>query len=119
MSLAACATYAAFHPATTKAPDDAFAKASRVLIERGDSIETKDEAAGILITKWDESTVMGSQRRVRWKITVTGGELIVDSQCQAKLTDAAPGQRNDWSNCGNQPSDRSAKAKEIADAIGR
>lgn len=115
--LASCAPYAAFKPATVQAPPDAFAKATRVLIEEGDSIETKDEAAGILITKWNEEESMGDKKRLRWKVTVTNGTLTVDSQCQFKITDPGPGMRNDWDNCGNQPGGRTEKANSIAAAI--
>lgn len=117
--LAACASYSAFHPATVQAPPDAFAKASRVLIERGESVETKDEAAGILVTKWNEESAMGGTKRLRWKVTVTNGSLTVDSQCQGKMNDPAPGQKNDWEDCGNQPSDRSNKATAIANEISK
>lgn len=118
---AACGgAYTEFHPASVQAPPDAFAKASRVLIDHGESIETKDEAAGILVTKWNEEEFMGGQKRFRWKVTLTNGTLTVSSQCQGKVNDPAPGQRDNWDDCGDrQPSERTDKAKALADEIAK
>lgn len=118
--LAACARYTAFTPATAPAPEDAFNKAVRVLVERGESIETKDEGAGVITTAWRQEEFMGSTKRLRWTVTVASGQVTVNSQCTTKLSgDPAPGQSNAEEDCGNQPEDRSAKAREIAEAIGR
>ncbi len=117
--LAACTRYTAFTPATAPAPDDAFSKATRVLVERGESIETKDEDAGVIVTAWKEESSFGGRLRLRWTVTLASGSLTVNSQCEAKINDPAPGQRNEWTTCTNQPSDRGDLAKQIADAIAR
>jgi hypothetical protein len=113
--LAACA-YSHFKPATVTAPPDAFARSSRVLIERGEMIETKDESAGVLITKWQEDTVIDLKRRYRWKVTTTGAALTVDSQCQEFEKNNFTG-GGDWKDCATQPDARSETAKTIAQAI--
>jgi hypothetical protein len=119
--LTACAgRYTAFTPATASAPPDAFNKAVRVLVEHGESIETKDEGAGILTTAWKEQEFMGSTKRLRWTITVASGTVTVNSQCQSKLSgEPAPGQTNAFEDCGNQPGERNDEAKRIADEIAR
>src|SRR5262245_21944300 len=96
VGLVACAgRYTAFTPATASAPDDGFNKATRVLIQHGESIETKDEGAGIIVTAWKDREFMGSTKRLRWTVTVASGTLKVDSQCQSKLSGTpAPGQEN-------------------------
>lgn len=115
-----CATYSPFKPAEVTAPPDAFTKTTRVLIERGESVETKDEAAGILVTKWNEEHSGGDTHRFRWSITIAAGRLTVSSQCQMKIDSPGIGQRNDWSDCGErQPSERTTQAKAIADAISK
>lgn len=48
--LAACSAYKPFTPATVQAPADPFNKSVRVLVGRGESIETKDEGA----KKWKD-----------------------------------------------------------------
>lgn len=118
--LTACSTYKPFTPATVRAPADPFNKATRVLIQRGESVETKDEGAGIIVTAWKNETNMGSEIRLRWAVTVQSSTVTVDSQCEMKLTgDPAPGQTNAWERCGNQPGNRSEIAKSIADEIAR
>jgi hypothetical protein len=118
--LAACATYKPFTPATVSAPADPFNKAVRVLVQGGQSIETKDEGAGVIVTTWKDETSMGTNRRLRWALTITDASVTVDSQCEQKMSgDPAPGQSNAWENCGNQPGDRSAEAQAIAEKIAR
>lgn len=117
--VAACTRYTAFTPATASAPPDAFNKATRVLVERGESIETKDESAGVIVTAWREETIMGNVMRLRWTVTAANGTITVNSQCEGKIDDPAPGQRNDWQTCSGQPDDRNAQARQIADAIAR
>lgn len=115
--LVSCATYKPFTPTTVQAPPDAFARATRVLIERGDTIETKDEAAGLIVTKWEESKSMGTFRRLRWSITIASGTATVVSQCQIRIESAMPGDA-EWSDCGtSQPEDRTEKARRIASGI--
>jgi hypothetical protein len=118
--LTACTTYKPFEPTTVRAPDDAFNKATRVLVQRGESIETKDEGAGIIVTAWKDETSMGTNRRLRWTITVQNAAVTVTSQCEAKISgDPAPGQSNGWEDCGSQPGDRTAQGQAIANEIGR
>jgi hypothetical protein len=105
-----------FKPATIATPPDAFTKASRTLIDRGDTLETKDEAAGVLITKWEDTEVLGLKRRYRWKVSTAGATLTVDSQCQEFEKAAFTGEGK-WNACVNQSDDRGAAAQSIADAI--
>src|SRR5690242_10570719 len=115
LTVAACAgRFVPFTPATASAPPDAFNRATRVLIERGESIETKDESAGMITTAWSEREFMGSTKKLRWTITVSAGSVTVNSQCQSKLSgEPAPGQANAFEDCGNQPEERNAQAKQI------
>ena len=117
--LSACARYAPFTPTTVSAPADPFNKSVRVLVQRGETIETKDEGAGVIVTGWREGTQMGGTHRLRWTITVASGTVTVASQCEQKIDDPGPGQANDWANCGNQPGDRTGMGKAIADEIAR
>lgn len=117
LTLSSCTPYAAFKPATTPAPQDAFAKTTRALIERGETIETKDEAAGLIVTKWEESTSMGTVTRLRWNITITNATITVDSQCQLRMKDQTLGDDGQWKPCDTQPGDRGEKAKAIAGAV--
>lgn len=112
-----CAQQAAFTPVTAPAPQDAFARTTRVLIERGETIETKDEQAGLIVTKWEESTTMGTVTRLRWNITIANAVVRVDSQCQFRPKDESFVDDGQWKQCDTQPSDRGAKAKSIADAV--
>lgn len=118
-ALAGCGGYTQFQPATTPAPPDAFAKTTRVLIERGETIETKDEAAGLVLTKWEENTHMGTNFRYRWNITIANGAVTVSSQCHRKLADPPMGTNNEWTDCAQQSADRNTKAKSIAEAIAK
>lgn len=113
-----CAAHTPFQPATVTAPPNAFAKATQVLIDRGDTIETKDESAGVLLTKWEESHSMGATNRVRWSLRI-GSTVVVTSQCQFMLDNPGPLSTKKWEECGNQPAERTEGARAIADAIAK
>lgn len=115
--LAGCAMATKYQPITVAAPPDAFDRASRALVEAGETIETKDETAGILLTKWEETTRMGTIYRYRWNISIASGSARVDSQCQFKLESGPTGR--DWETCDTQKPDRETKARSFADAISR
>lgn len=118
-AMTGCPSYAKFQPVTVTAPVDAFDKATRVLIERGETIETKDQSAGILLTKWEESTQMGTDRRYRWSVTIANGSATVNSQCQIKMGNG-PLEEKKWEDCeGTQSTERTTGARQIADAIAR
>ncbi len=113
--MAACVPHSAFVPATVAAKPGAFDRVTRALLSRGESIETKDESAGVIVTKWDEKTSMGTTVRMRWNVTVDGNSLTVNSQCQSRITDSGPmSGPSDWQDCGAQPDERSATASKIA-----
>lgn len=117
-TLAGCATQSAFRPVTTPAPQDAFVKTTRVLIERGETIETKDESAGLIVTKWEESTSMGTITRLRWNITFANAAVTVNSQCQFRLKDETLDPSDaEWKPCDTQPETRNEQAKAIAGAV--
>lgn len=69
-------------PVTVAAAPGAFDKAIALLIAEGESIETKDEAAGTIVTKWIAVSQMGDPIEMRVTITRAGETLIVASQCQ-------------------------------------
>jgi hypothetical protein len=115
--LAACMG-SKFEPTTVKAPPDAFDRAVRVLTEQGNTIEMKDESAGILLTKWEDSERLGTKVRVRWKVTISNGNATVDSQCQNFLK-TSPLSTGNWEDCANQPDARTEGAKKIGEAIAR
>lgn len=117
--LAGCVQHAAFKPTTVTAPPDAFAKTTRVLMDRGETIETKDEAAGLIVTKWEESTTMGTVTRLRWNITIADSAVTVNSQCQFRMKDESFSDDGQWKPCDTQPEDRNDKAKAIADAVAK
>jgi hypothetical protein len=115
MVLSGCVTE--FRPAHANKPDNAFAAATRALVDDGETIEMKDEAAGVIVTKWEETTGADDDfhQRVRWKITI-GSDVTVDSQCQNKDSHHITG--HDWEDCGtHQPNGRSEKAANIARLI--
>lgn len=116
--LAACSAYKPFTPATVQAPADPFNKSVRVLVGRGESIETKDEGAGVIVTAWKEQSQMGTDRRLRWNITVVSGQVTVNSQCEMQIQDDFGGAKK-WKDCGDQPKERTDLAKAIADEISR
>lgn len=118
-ALTACVQHAAFKPTTVAAPQDAFAKTTRVLNDRGDTIETKDEAAGLIVTKWEESTSMGTVTRLRWNITIANSSLTVNSQCQFRMSDQTMNDDGQWKPCDTQPGGRTEAAKSIADAVSK
>src|SRR5512139_1171643 len=94
-----CVQHEAFRPTTVAAPQDAFAKTTRVLLERGETIETKDEQAGLIVTKWEESTSMGTVTRLRWNISIASGSVTVNSQCQLRMTDQTLTDDGQWKPC--------------------
>ena len=114
-------SYTPFHPVTRNAPDDFLPRARRALAERGESIETSDEEAGLLLTEWREREDGGGKTRLRWKITNDGGGfLIVDSQCEFMIKDPGPLTESKWERCGErQPKERQGEAEAIADEIAR
>lgn len=69
-------------PATVPASEDTFNKAVTLLIAEGESIETKDEAAGAIVTKWATVDQLGEPIQLRIAITRAGDTLVVSSQCQ-------------------------------------
>ncbi|NVB79994.1 MAG: hypothetical protein HOV81_16480 [Kofleriaceae bacterium] len=81
----------------------------------GETVATKDEAAGVLVTEWDVARVMGTEYRYRWKVSTSGGMLTVDSQCQRFVLNSVAGP--DWEACPTQPDNRSKAAKDLAEAI--
>lgn len=122
IAVAACATFTPYKPVTINAPENAFAKAVRVLTDRGETIDTKDEDAGVITTRWEESDLLGNDKlRVRWQITINGAFLKVVSQCQQKTDTGAMGVlngTNGFKDCGDrQPNARATDGNAIADAI--
>ncbi len=104
-------------PAQAVAKPDSFAKAKRVLIGYGMSIEDSDESAGVISTTWVEDAVFtGARRRMRWVVTIDDTFVTVASQCQMAASGGGPGQIQE---CEAQPEVRNTQAQEIADAIGR
>jgi hypothetical protein len=120
MVIAGCVSRAPFVPARRDVaqPSAALYKAAvRVLSEAGFEIDDKDTAAGLVVTEWQiADQVLQSQRRVRWRVIVDEGEVVVGSDCQVGDEGAAAS----WSRCGEQQSEgRSEEAARLADAIVR
>ncbi|MEJ7601362.1 MAG: hypothetical protein WKG01_25885 [Kofleriaceae bacterium] len=104
----------AFKPVTVAAPDDAYSRILRGVVAAGHSIDTKDEAAGMVTTKWEvvSSSVpltIGLQR-FRWTIALADRSLTVKSQCQYEAADQ-------WLTCDSQPAERSKHAQWLANRI--
>lgn len=112
LALAGCVAQTPFAPTVVTVKPGAFDRVTRVLLARGESIETKDEGAGIIVTKWDEKTSMGTVVRQRWNVTIDADKLTVDSQCQMHITSSLSAK--DWEPCGNQGDERAEAAKSIA-----
>lgn len=120
LALAASAKHKPFTPGEAVAPPDAIAKAARVLSDRGYTVENRDDEHGQVTTAWEESNSMGTDRRMRWNVTVNGGIVRVVSQCQFRLEDPGPFSEKKWDDCGDsQPSERSDEANAIANEIAR
>lgn len=115
VALTACVSNQPFQKTTVNAPPDAFARATNALADVGESIETKDEAAGLILTKWEDKNQMGTDYRYRWRIQIGSGQATVDSQCQFRMDSGVIGR--DWKDCDVQPADRTDKGKAIADKI--
>ena len=88
---------------------------------RGESIESEDSEAGILVTEWNENSAMGGDTRTRWKVSVDGQTVTVDSQCQTRIDDPDPfRKKSSWESCDErQPGDRTSQAAALADEIAR
>ena len=57
-------------PAKVAAPPDGLSRASRVLVETGETIERKDEDGGFVVTKWSDGadlTYRSLQTRIKWE----------------------------------------------------
>lgn len=119
--LSACmAATAPFKPVTVAAPTNAYQRALQQLTVNGETIDTKDESAGVITTKWTRfDTLMNLEKQVRWVVTVSASELTVSSQCQLLDHDPAPGQSAEPTPCAanQQPADRSERALQLAKAI--
>lgn len=103
-------------PATITAKPGAFDQAIGALVAAGESIDTKDEAAGTIVTKWVDLEQMGSDFQTRLVLTATGGKLIIASQCQRRMKDAV--MSKSWDSCGErQPGTQQAKIDRIAAAL--
>src|SRR3990167_7306813 len=105
--LVACTPYAAVAPITVPTPADPYAKVVRVLADSGETIETKDESAGVVMTKWEELEHMGTKYRLRWSIVLSGGSVTVSSQCKFRIKDDITFGPVEMKDCDKQPPGRS------------
>jgi hypothetical protein len=76
-------------PVIVPAKPGVLNQAVALVIAEGESIETKDEAAGTLVTKWTYLYHSGNTIQIRVTVTVAGDKVIVASQCQ-RQTPAGP-----------------------------
>lgn len=82
--------------------------------------QTKDESAGVLLTKWEDSSSMGTDYRYRWSVTIANGSATISSQCQLRIQNPGPMTEKKWEDCGeSQPAARTEMAKQIAESISR
>jgi len=88
-------------PVTVPAKPGALDKAVALVIAEGDSVETKDEAAGTLVTKWTQVESMGDPFQLRVTVTVAGDSVIVASQCQKPTPGGPLTTTIGWEPCGN------------------
>lgn len=117
-ALGASAKSKPFTPAEAVAAPDSIEKAKRVLSDRGYTVDHSTETQ--VVTAWEESNSMGTDRRMRWNVTINGGFVRVVSQCQFRLEDPGPFSEKKWDDCGDsQPAERTSEADEIATEIGR
>jgi hypothetical protein len=100
---------------TVPAKPGALDKAVALVIAEGESIETKDEAAGALVTKWTSVHHAGHPMQMRITVTVTGDSVIVASQCQ-RHTPAGPlSTTSGWESCGDVALEsQQAKVQRVA-----
>jgi hypothetical protein len=113
-------SFVSTEPRTVGARDDAFAVAMRTLTEMGESVETRDEASGLIVTKWIDLEQMSSLYQLRISITITEGRATVAGQCQYRFKDNDPMKPSGWQPCGDrQPESQSAKIARVAAAIAR
>lgn len=89
-------------PATVPAKPGALNKAVALVIAEGDSIETKDESAGTLVTKWTQVEQLGQPVQMRVTVTVTSDQVIVASQCQRPTVKGPLTTTTGWESCGDR-----------------
>jgi hypothetical protein len=105
-------------PVTIAAAPGVFDKAIGVLVAEGDSIETKDAAAGTIATRWVHHEQLGGTVQLRITITVAGATLIVASQCQRETVPGPLTTKTGLEPCGDrQPEAQQAKVDRIAAAL--
>ena len=93
-------------------------RAVALVIAEGDSIETKDEAAGTLVTKWTQVQQLGDPVQMRITVTLAGESVIVASQCQRPTIRGPLTTTTGWEPCGDlvlEP--QQAKVQRIAAAL--
>lgn len=102
-------------PVAVPAKPGALDKAVALLIADGESIETKDEAAGALVTKWTQVEQMSGPVQTRITVTVAGEQVIVASQCQRPTIRGPLTTTTGWEPCGDrQLETQQAKVDRIA-----
>lgn len=105
-----------FHPVTVDAPEGAFQRAMRGIVANGGAIETSDEKAGVITTKWEEVNLFGDDyQRTRWTITIGDGKATIGSQCENQVRGNAIDAS--WRPCDAQPAGRNEKARQLAAQI--
>lgn len=120
LMIACVPPHEAFYAATAPATDGAFQRAMRAIVSAGEAVETSDEKSGIIVTKWQPGpSMLQMVSQTRWTITVANGQVVVDSQCQRADHSDSSVVAHDWQPCSDQPEGRTAKAREIAHAIGQ
>lgn len=114
---------APFKPATVTAPPDAFQRSVRILVEKGETIDQKDESAGVITTQWQLANdgPGDSKMELRWTVSVASGSITVTSQCRQTTTVSGPvNDETSTYECNDrQPEGRTEAAKALADAIVR
>lgn len=115
-AMSGCVAQAPFRPASATSKADApalYKAAARVLVDRGSAAETTDVNAGLVVGRYDESEMLGTRYRYRWRIAIDQGKVRVDSDCQWFNKDPLTG-AGDWKPCENQPEGRTGTAQAIA-----
>jgi len=94
--------------------DDLYKRVMRVLSDRGLSTATSDKDAGVVVSEWESSTLMGTEYRYRWRVTVDDGRVVVTSDGQYRMVDEVLGTGKWQRLTTDQPNERMDGARALA-----
>ena len=113
--LVSCVSGVEMRPYTAtsqRAQPELYSRSVRVFADRGLTAETNDVNAGVVISSWETEEILGTKRRMRWRVTVDDKRISVMSDCQTHYN-------GEWHTCDSQPEERARLAVQIATEIAK